>query len=66
MKKNKLRRSEFIRIRLSPRERKIIDIINSQFEFTNVSEHVRRTLNFYAKNIYPNVMEEIKEGAYEK
>ena len=66
MKKDKLRRSEFIRIRLSPRERKIIDIINSQFEFTNVSEHVRRTLNFYAKNIYPNVMEEIKEGAYEK
>lgn len=66
MKKDKLRRSEFIRIRLSPRERKIIDVINSQFEFTNVSEHVRRTLNFYAKNVYPNVMVEIKEGAYEK
>lgn len=66
MKKDKLRRSEFIRIRLSPRERKIIDVINSQFEFTNVSEHVRRTLNFYAKNIYPNVMEELKEKTYEK
>lgn len=66
MKKDKLRRSEFIRIRLSPRERKIIDVINSHFEFTNVSEHVRRTLNFYAKNVYPNVVEEIKEGAYEK
>lgn len=66
MKKDKLRRSEFIRIRLSPRERKIIDVINSQFEFTNVSEHVRRTLNYYAKNVYPIVMEELKEGSYEK
>lgn len=66
MKKVKLRRSEFIRIRLSPRERKIIDVINSQFEFTNVSEHVRRTLNYYAKNVYPVVLDELKEVTFEK
>lgn len=66
MKKDKLRRSEFIRIRLSPRERKIIDVINSQFEFTNVSEHVRRTLNYYAKNVYPVVLDELKEVTFEK
>ncbi len=65
MRKTKSRRSEFIRIRLSPEERRIIDGINA-YDYTNVSEHVRRTLNFYAKNVYPNVMEEIKEGAYEK
>ncbi len=66
MKKAKFKRSEFIRIRLSPSERRIIDAINSQFEFTNVSEHVRRTLNYYAKNVYPNVLDELKEEIYEK
>lgn len=65
MQKTKSRRSEFIRIRLSPEERRIIDGINSH-DYTNVSEHVRRTLNYYAKNVYPNVLEEIKEGTNAK
>lgn len=65
MRKTKSRRSEFIRIRLSPEERRIIDGINA-YDYTNVSEHVRRTLNYYAKNVYPNIMEEIKGGAYAK
>lgn len=65
MKETKSRRSQFIRIRLSPEERRIIDGINA-CDYTNVSEHVRRTLHYYAKNVYPNVMEDIKEGVYEK
>lgn len=65
MKKSKFRRSEFIRIRLSPEERRIIDGINS-YDYTNVSEHVRRTLNYYARNVYPNILDKLKEGSYEK
>jgi len=65
MQKTKSRRSEFIRIRLSPEERSIIDGINA-YDYTNVSEHVRRTLNFYARNVYPNILEEIKEGTNAK
>jgi hypothetical protein len=66
MKKTKLRRSEFIRIRLSPEERRIIDYINSEYDYTNISEHVRRTLNYYAANVYPKVLTQIKEVAHEK
>jgi hypothetical protein len=65
MQKTKSRRSEFIRIRLSPEERRIIDGINA-FDYTNVSEHVRRTLNYYARNVYPNILDKLKEGSYEK
>jgi len=65
MQKTKSRRSSFIRIRLSIEERRIIDGINS-YDYTNVSEHVRRTLNYYARNVYPNVMEEIRKEAYEE
>jgi hypothetical protein len=65
MKKVKLRRSEFIRIRLSPEERRIINCINSQYDFTNVSEHVRRTLNYYASNVHPYVFQQLKEGPNE-
>lgn len=60
-----MRRSEFIRIRLSPFERKVIDCINSEHDYTNISEHVRRTLNYYARNVYPNVFDELKEVTYE-
>lgn len=66
MKKTKLRRTEFIRIRLSPEERKIIDYINSHHDYTNISEHVRRTLNYYVSNVYPKVLTQIKEVAHEK
>lgn len=66
MKKVKLKRSEFIRIRLSSDERKIINFINSQYDFTNVSEHVRRTLNYYALNVHPNVFQQLKEVQDEK
>lgn len=65
MSKVKLKRSAYIRLRLTPQERQIIELINAH-DYTNVSEHVRRTLNYYAKNVYPNVMEELKEKTYEK
>ena len=65
MQNTKSRRSEFIRIRLSPEERRIIDGINA-YDYTNVSEHVRRTLHYYAKNVYPNVLNEFKGLRYEK
>lgn len=55
MTKSKPQRSEFIRLRLTPQERQIIDVINS-FDFTNVSEHVRRSLHFYATHNYPSLL----------
>ena len=61
MKHVKSIRSEFIRIRLSPEERRIINFINSKYDFTNVSEHVRRTLNYYAVNVHPYVFQQLKE-----
>lgn len=61
MKHVKSIRSEFIRIRLSPEERRIINFINSKYDFTNVSEHVRRTLNYYAANVHPYVFQQLKE-----
>lgn len=54
--KNKSNRSEFIRFRLSQRERQIIDLIN-QIDSTNVSEHVRRSLLLYAKLNHPAVFD---------
>jgi hypothetical protein len=55
MTKLKLQRSEFIRLRLTPQERQIIDQINSS-DYTNVSEHVRRSLHFYAAHNYPTLV----------
>lgn len=55
MNKTKNLRSEFIRLRLTPQEREIIDLINAR-DYTNVSEHVRRSLHFYAANNYPQLI----------
>lgn len=55
MTKSKPRRSEFIRLRISPQERQIIDAINSS-NFTNISEHVRRSLHFYAAHNFPSLV----------
>jgi|694.fasta_scaffold151736_2 hypothetical protein len=65
MKKSNLRRSEFIRIRLSSEERRIINSINTKYDFTNVSEHVRRALNYYASNVHPYVFKQLKEVPHE-
>lgn len=54
MNKLKPQRSEFIRLRLTPQERQIIDQINAS-DYTNVSEHVRRSLHFYAVQNYPSL-----------
>lgn len=55
MTKLKPQRSEFIRLRLTPQERQIIDQINAS-DYTNVSEHVRRSLYFYAAQNYPSLV----------
>jgi hypothetical protein len=55
MTKLKLQRSEFIRLRLTPQERQIIDQINAS-DYTNVSEHVRRSLHFYAAHNFPTLV----------
>mgnify|MGYP000845971912 FL=1 len=55
MTKLKPQRSEFIRLRLTPQERQIIDQINSS-DYTNVSEHVRRSLHFYAAHNFPSLV----------
>lgn len=52
MNKSKTKRSEFIRLRLTPQERHLIDLINAN-DYTNVSEHVRRSLYFYAAHNFP-------------
>jgi hypothetical protein len=52
MNKVKPKRTEFIRLRLTPQERQIIEQINAS-DYTNVSEHVRRSLHFYAANNFP-------------
>ena len=56
MTKSKPRRSEFIRLRISPQERQIIDAINSSNFITNISEHVRRSLHFYAAHNFPSLV----------
>jgi hypothetical protein len=52
MNKVKPKRTEFIRLRLTPQERQIIEQINAS-DYTDVSEHVRRSLHFYAANNFP-------------
>ena len=52
MNKVKPKRTEFIRLRLTPQERQIIEQINAS-DYTNVSEHLRRSLHFYAANNFP-------------
>jgi hypothetical protein len=55
MTRTKPQRSEFIRLRLTPQERQIIDLINES-DYTNVSEHVRRSLHFYASHNFPSLV----------
>lgn len=56
MNRKKPQRTEFIRTRLTPSERQIIELINAH-DYTNVSEHVRRSLHYYAKNNFPTLIE---------
>ncbi len=55
MKTTKSKRSAFIRLRLTPQERQMIDSINAS-DYTNVSEHVRRSLFYYASVYYPSLL----------
>ncbi len=55
MSKTKPLRSSYIRLRLTPQERQIIDLINES-DYTNVSEHVRRSLHFYAAHNFPTLV----------
>jgi len=55
MKTKKPIRSETIRLRLTKEERQLIDVINNS-DFTNISEHVRRSLFYYASNYYPTLL----------
>lgn len=55
MNRTKPHRSEFIRLRLTPQERLIIDQINAS-DYTNVSEHVRRSLHYYAAHNFPTLV----------
>ena len=52
MNEVKPKRTQFIRLRLTPQELQIIEQI-SAIDKTNVSEHVRRSLNYYAANNFP-------------
>jgi hypothetical protein len=56
MNKTRPRRSEIIRLRLTLQERQIIDKINAS-DYTNISEHVRRSLHFYAAHNHPTLVE---------
>lgn len=58
MNEVKPKRTQFIRLRLTPQELQIIEQI-SALDKTNVSEHVRRSLNYYATNNFP-AMDAIK------
>jgi hypothetical protein len=55
MSKVKTKRTSYIRLRLTPQERQIIELINAH-DYTNVSEHVRRSLHFYAVQNYPTII----------
>jgi hypothetical protein len=55
MNKTKPKRSKFIRLRLTPQEFKIIEQINAS-DYSNISEHVRRSLHFYAANNFPTLV----------
>lgn len=65
MNKTKPKRSEFIRLRLTLQERQIIEQINAS-DYTNVSEHVRRSLHYYAANNYPTLLSNIFTRPNEK
>jgi uncharacterized protein (DUF1778 family) len=52
MNEVKQKRTQFIRLRLTPQELQIIEQI-SALDKTNVSEHVRRSLNYYASHNFP-------------
>lgn len=52
MNEVKPKRTKFIRLRLTPKELQIIEQI-SALDQTNVSEHVRRSLNYYATHNFP-------------
>lgn len=53
-KVEKPKRTVFIRLRLTPQEQQIIEQFNAMNQ-TNVSEHVRSALDFYAKNNHPEL-----------
>jgi hypothetical protein len=54
----KPKRTEFLRLRLTPQERQIIEQIIA-LDKTNISEHLRRSLNYYASHNFP-AMDAIK------
>lgn len=54
MNELKPKRTQFIRLRLTPQELQIIEQI-SALDQTNVSEHVRRSLNYYATHNFPAI-----------
>ena len=54
MNELKPKRTQFIRLRLTPQELHIIEQI-SALDQTNVSEHVRRSLNYYATHNFPAI-----------
>ncbi len=54
MNEIKQKRTQFIRLRLTPQELQIIEQI-SALDQTNVSEHVRRSLNYYATHNFPAI-----------
>jgi hypothetical protein len=54
MNKEKPKRTEFLRLRLTPGERQIIEQIIA-LDNTNISEHLRRSLNYYAANNFPAI-----------
>lgn len=60
----KIIKSEYIRFRLSRRERQIIEQIN-EIDLTTISEHIRRALSFYAKNAHINIFKNQKEASNE-
>ena len=53
-------KSDYVRFRITKRERQIIDLIK-EIDSTSVSEHVRRALNYYARNAQNNIFQNPKE-----
>ncbi len=53
-------KSDYVRFRITKRERQIIDLIK-EIDSTSVSEHVRRALNYYARNAHNNIFQNPKE-----
>jgi uncharacterized protein (DUF1778 family) len=52
MNNEKPKRTKFLRLRLTPEERQIIEQIIA-LDNTNISEHLRRSLNYYASHNFP-------------